>query len=53
MPPKNKHVGTKREVIIRLVDDGVLLVEKQGNVVRIRRSDLNRLIETTRLPTEK
>ena len=49
---KNKYLQENREAIIRLVDNGVLLVEKRGNVIRIRRSDLNTLIEMGKLPAD-
>ena len=52
MTAKNKYLEVNREVIVRLVDNGVLLVEKRGNVIRIHRSDLNRLIEAGKLPAD-
>ena len=50
MTESASYLEIHHETILRLIDSGVLPAEKHGSVVRIRRSDLDRLIESGKLP---
>jgi excisionase family DNA binding protein len=48
-----EYLQLNRELILQLFEDGTLRAVEDGDVIKIRRSDLERLIESGELPVSR